>query len=150
MIIIPAAFWSPLRKASLACDKSKLIFASIDFSKTRTISWNNASNGRAHPPASEPGAATGRAHGFDNGIWYNDGAVLFSTRFPTPQKRGAGAADRYDNLSNRKTLLIILLATLLFAFAAWQEGVVPMATAIAIEMAVHFAITVGSRVEDRT
>jgi len=83
-------------------------------------------------------------------IWYNHSTVLLSTRFPTPHERGAGATDRRGNLSNLKTLLTILLTMLLFAFAAWQEGVVPMATAIAIEMAVHFAITVGSRVEDRT
>jgi len=80
----------------------------------------------------------------------NDGAVLFSARFPTPQKRGAGATDRHGYLSNRKTLLTILLTTLLFAFAAWQEGVMSMATAVAIEMAVYFAIMVGSRVERRT
>ena len=39
---------------------------------------------------------------------------------------------------------------LLFVFAAWQEGVVAMLSAVAVEFAVHFAIVVGSRVERRT
>ncbi len=44
----------------------------------------------------------------------------------------------------------MLLTVSLVAFAAWQEGVVSMMSAIAIELAMHFAIVVGSRVERRT
>jgi hypothetical protein len=44
---------------------------------------------------------------------------------------------------------MLLLSVLLFAFAAWQKGAETM-IAVAIEFAVHFAIAVGSRVQDRT
>ena len=44
---------------------------------------------------------------------------------------------------------MLLLSALLFAFAAWQKGVETM-IAVAIEFGAHFAIVVGSRVQDRT
>ena len=47
-------------------------------------------------------------------------------------------------------LLVVLLTVSLFTFAAWQEGVIAMLNAVAVEFAVHFAIVVGSRVERRT
>jgi hypothetical protein len=77
-------------------------------------------------------------------------AVLLCTRFPTPRSRGAGATDRRGNLSNRKSFLMVLAIALLLAFAAWQEGVATMLSAVAIEFAVYFAVTVGSRVQSRT
>jgi MFS superfamily sulfate permease-like transporter len=84
-------------------------------------------------------------------IWYNGiGSVLHYTRFPTPHKKGAGATDRHGNLYNLKTLLTLFLTVLLLVFAAWQEGVTNMISAVAIEFAVHLAITVGSRVKCRT
>ncbi len=73
-------------------------------------------------------------------------AVLFWTRFPTPFGEGAGATDRCGKLTIRRHLLELVLVVFLLAFASVLEGVVPMMTAVAIELAVHLAITVGSRV----
>ena len=84
-------------------------------------------------------------------LWYNDtGLVLLCTRFPTLLKRSAGATDRNGEINNRRSWFVLFVMVLLFVFAAWQEGVVAMLSAVAVEFAVHFAIVVGSRVERRT
>jgi hypothetical protein len=76
--------------------------------------------------------------------------VLLCTRFPTYPMRGAGANDRCRDLYNLGVSLSLLLAILLLAFASWQEGVWAMMSAVAIELAVHLVIAVGSRVQGRT
>jgi hypothetical protein len=84
-------------------------------------------------------------------LWYNLGSrVLLCTRFPTPPKWGTGVTDHSGNLSRVRSLLTCLLAALLLAFASWQEGVATMISTVAIELAVHFVIMVGSRVQGRT
>jgi hypothetical protein len=62
---------------------------------------------------------------------------------------GAGATDRHSNLHQLKLFLMALLATLLFLFVALREGIMNMLREIAIEVAVYFAMTVGSRVKRR-
>jgi hypothetical protein len=74
------------------------------------------------------------------------GSVLLCARFPTPPNRRAGASDRCRNLYNLKVLSKLLFAVLLFALAAWQEGVMAMVS----ELGVYFVIAVGSRVQSRT
>jgi hypothetical protein len=76
--------------------------------------------------------------------------VLLCTRFPTTPKGSAGANGRCRNLYNLKMLSGLLFAVLLFAFAAWQEGVMPMVSAAAIKLCVHLVLAVGSRVQSRT
>ena len=84
-------------------------------------------------------------------LWYHlAGSVLLCPRFPTLPKRSAGATDRHGEINNRRSLLVLVLTVLLFTFAAWQEGVAAMLSTVAVELAVHFAIVVGSRVERRT
>jgi len=83
----------------------------------------------------------------NNNVFYY--CFLFSTRFPNPHKKGAGATDLKGCCDNRKTLLTVSLKVSLLSFAAWQEGGVPMTVSIAIEFAVYFAFKIGNRVENR-
>ncbi len=84
-------------------------------------------------------------------LWYNLGSrVPPCTRFPTPPKWGAGATDHSGNLSRVNQLLPCSFVALLLAFASWQEGVATMMSRVAIGLAVHFVIVVGSRVQGRT
>ncbi len=69
-----------------------------------------------------------------------------STRFPTPIK-GAGATDHSSGSSLLKTIAMIVTKIVLCFLALIVEGVLPMIAAIAINLASHFAIVVGSRVE---
>ena len=64
--------------------------------------------------------------------------------------KGAGATDRHSKLNNLRTLTMLFVTRLLFAFAAWKGGVMSLVYAIAIEFGVYLAIKVGSRVESRT
>lgn len=77
------------------------------------------------------------------------GSVLLCTRFPTPYK-GAGATDRDSTLNNLGTLARLFVSLLLFSLAASKGGVMNLMCAIAVELGVHFAIAVGSRVYTRT
>ena len=69
-----------------------------------------------------------------------------STRFPTPVK-GAGATDHYSDSSLVRTIAMIVATTMLCVLAVVVEGVPSMLAAIAVNLAAHFAIVVGSRVE---
>jgi hypothetical protein len=83
-------------------------------------------------------------------LWYNIAdPVLLCTRFPIPIG-GAGATDRHGKLNNLKPLATLLVTILLFIFAAWKGGVMNLMCAAAVELGVHLAIKVGSRVESRT
>jgi hypothetical protein len=84
-------------------------------------------------------------------LWYYVvGSVLLCPRFPTLPKWSAVAPDPHGGINNRRSFLVLFLTMLLLTFAAWQEGVAAMLSAVAVEVAVHFAIVVGSRVERRT
>lgn len=76
-------------------------------------------------------------------------SALLCTRFPTPCK-GAGATDRQTTLNNLGTLPTVLGTLVLLALAGWKGGAMNLMCAVAIELGVHFLITVGSRVESRT
>ncbi len=69
-----------------------------------------------------------------------------STRFPTPLK-GAGATDHCSDSSLVKTIAMIVATIMLCVLAVAVEGVMSMLAAIAVNLAAHFAIVVGSRVE---
>jgi hypothetical protein len=75
--------------------------------------------------------------------------VLLCTRFPTLCKKRAGATDRYGDLYNCITFLTALFTALLI-LAIWQGGGVNMVSNLGAGVTLHFAITVGSRVEGRT
>ena len=64
--------------------------------------------------------------------------------------KGAGATDRHSKLNNLKPLATLFVTLLLFTFAAWKGGVMNLMCAVAVELGVHLAIKVGSRVESRT
>ena len=67
-----------------------------------------------------------------------------------PQNRGIGMPALSGNFCNLKIPLMLLLTVLLFSFVIWQEGVTTMMSAVAIELGIHFAITIGCRVQGRT
>ncbi|HYT45736.1 MAG TPA: hypothetical protein VEP90_25650 [Methylomirabilota bacterium] len=69
-----------------------------------------------------------------------------STRLPTPIK-GAGATDHCSDSSLVKTIAMIVATIMLCVLAVAVEGVMSMLAAIAVNLAAHFAIVVGSRVE---
>jgi hypothetical protein len=70
-----------------------------------------------------------------------------STRFPTPIK-GAGATDHSSDSSHVMTIAMIVATIVLCILALTVEGVMPMIAGIAVNLASHFAIVAGSRVED--
>lgn len=76
--------------------------------------------------------------------------VLLWTRLPTPLRRGAGATDCRGKPCIWRLVLDFGTNVLLLAVAVHMEGVVTMLSTVVIEIAVHQAITVGSRVQSRT
>ena len=69
-----------------------------------------------------------------------------STRFPT-LKKGAGATDHCSDLSVCNTVTMLVATIVLFVLAVTVKGDMPMVAAFAVNLASHFAIVVGSRVE---
>ncbi len=61
--------------------------------------------------------------------------------------KGGGATDRSSGSSHVKTFAMIVATIVLCFLALTVEGVLPMIAAIAVNLASHFAIVVGSRVE---
>lgn len=59
--------------------------------------------------------------------------------------RRAGATDR-DGLPLRSKAILLIVVVLLLLVVVELEGVKSMMSAVAVELAVHFALTVGSRV----
>jgi len=77
---------------------------------------------------------------------YNANVLFLTyTRFPTPTT-GAGASDRFGIWKVLKVVMTLAISVMLWVLAARLEGVVSMVAATAIELAVHLAIAVGSRV----
>lgn len=70
-----------------------------------------------------------------------------STRFPTSVKKEAGATDRSSGSSLLKMVAVIVATIALCFLALLMEGVLPMIAAMAVNLASHFTIGVGSRVE---
>ncbi len=69
-----------------------------------------------------------------------------STRFPTLIK-GAGATDHFSGSTFVKTIALILAIIASCFLVLKVKGVMPMIAAFAVNLASHFAIVVGSRVE---
>ncbi len=61
--------------------------------------------------------------------------------------KGAGATDHSSGSSLVKTIAMIVATIVLCFLAITVEGVLPMIATFAVNLATHFAIVVGSRVE---
>ena len=61
--------------------------------------------------------------------------------------KGAGATDHCEHLSPVKAIAMIVITIALCVLAATIGGSASMIAAFAVNLAVHFAIVVGNRVE---
>lgn len=59
--------------------------------------------------------------------------------------RRAGATD-WDGLPYKSKTILLVVVVFLLLVVVELEGVTSMMSAVAVELAVHFALTVGSRV----